>query len=128
MSRCHLSPPAVTFLWADYSNKLTRSFFAAAHDEDGVNTVHSSAISICTSVQSYSIKLCHKLYCFDVYTFSGYVDIIKKGNHFTFMFITEVILSGGGLLRCIILTGVPNILSPSCMLMEWTKYRGHHSI
>ena len=47
---------------------------------------------------------------------------------FYFMFITEVMLSGGGVLRCIILTAVPNILLPSCMLMKWTKYQEHHSI
>ena len=41
------------------------------------------------------------------------------------MFTIEVLAGGGGVLGCIILKSVPNILPPSCMLMEWTKCKEH---
>lgn len=57
--------------------------------------------------------------------FSVFVNIVKKVNLLLYfsstLFIAEVVLSDGGVLGCIILKGVANIL-PSCVLKEWTKY------
>ena len=62
-------------------------------------------------------QLCQKFYIYEIYTFSVFVGVVKKGDN-SAVFIIEVIVGDSGVIGCIILTGVSNILSTQLTYMR----------
>ena len=89
--------------------------------------IHSLSSLSGTHMQSNTTALLYRFYVYEVYTFSVFVDIVKKVI-FCFMFIIEVLVGDSGVLGCITLNVVPNILSIPLTYMRGYKYKEHHSI